>query len=152
MRCYHPAKILKIWIFPLCTVENSNFRNFCSMITTQPQPVLKLFLLYLWFMPSLGVRSPWPKSKGRSSKKSRLHKMFKQLGGCTKKNLCKILNNISDDSNPKKDKILTTQAHLKFYVIKSLNSIRLSFTTYDLIRNMTSEYIYRIQHYSLKVR
>ena len=48
--------------------------------------------------------------------------------------------------NPKKDTILTTQAHLKFY-LKSLNSIRLSSTTYDLIRNPTSEYIYRIQNY-----
>ena len=83
-------------------------------------------------MPSLDVRSPWSKSKGRSPKKlseksdrvpslkitielyQGYIKCSKKLGGCTKKNLYQILNNISDDSNPKKDKILTTQVHFKF--------------------------------------
>ena len=32
--------------FPLCTVENSNFRNFCWMIRTQP---ISLFLNYFYF-------------------------------------------------------------------------------------------------------
>ena len=46
MCSYHLAKISKIWIFYCAQWKNSNFQNFCWMITTQPQPVLKLFLLY----------------------------------------------------------------------------------------------------------
>ena len=82
-------------------------------------------------MPSLDVRSPWSKSKGRSPKKlseksdrvpslkitielyQGYIKCSKNLEGVPKK-LIQILNNISDDSNPKKDKILTTQVHFKF--------------------------------------
>ena len=49
---YHLAKIPKIWIFLLCTVEkNSNFQKFCWVIRTQPLSVLNMFLLYqrrLW--------------------------------------------------------------------------------------------------------
>ena len=39
-------KILKIQIFLLCTVEKFKFSEFFWMTTTQPQPLLKLFLLY----------------------------------------------------------------------------------------------------------
>ena len=53
MRSYHPAKILKIWIFYCAQWKNSNFRNFCWMIRTQPISLLKLFLLYI---PSIKVR------------------------------------------------------------------------------------------------
>ena len=42
MRSYHPAKIPKIWIFPLCT-----------LIRTQPISLLKLFLLYRLFFKNI---------------------------------------------------------------------------------------------------
>ena len=38
-------KIPKIWIFPLCSAEKFKFSEFFWMITTQPKPILKLFLL-----------------------------------------------------------------------------------------------------------
>ena len=47
MCSYHQKKFQKFEFFYCAQWKNSNLRNFCWMIRTQPISLLKLFLLYL---------------------------------------------------------------------------------------------------------